>query len=97
MLSSCASLVSLAVASKGIAEGARRLLTGAGIVVCSYDITSRTMTTVRSGLFLIETLPTFVDRASFLNTTKWIDDVRTERGNDVCSIVAPLATKFFFS
>ena len=23
------------------------------------------------------------NRASFLNTTKWIDDVRTERGNDV--------------
>ena len=24
-----------------------------------------------------------IDRASFLNTTKWIEDVRTERGNDV--------------
>ena len=23
------------------------------------------------------------DRASFLNTTKWIEDVRTERGSDV--------------
>jgi Ras-related protein Rab-6A len=25
----------------------------------------------------------FSDRASFLNTSKWIDDVRTERGSDV--------------
>jgi Ras-related protein Rab-6A len=24
-----------------------------------------------------------IDRTSFLNTSKWIDDVRTERGTDV--------------
>lgn len=25
----------------------------------------------------------YTDRASFLNTSKWIEDVRNERGNDV--------------
>ena len=29
----------------------------------------------------------FTDRASFLNTTKWIEDVRNERGNDVIIIL----------
>jgi len=28
-----------------------------------------------------------VDRASFLNTSKWIEDVRNERGNDVIIIL----------
>jgi len=27
------------------------------------------------------------DRASFLSTTKWIDDVRSERGNDVIVVL----------
>lgn len=27
------------------------------------------------------------DRASFLNTTKWIDDVRNERGTDVIIVL----------
>ncbi len=27
--------------------------------------------------------PQHTDRASFLNTSKWIEDVRNERGNDV--------------
>lgn len=27
------------------------------------------------------------DRASFLNTSKWIEDVRNERGNDVIIIL----------
>ena len=30
-------------------------------------------------------LPT--DRASFLNTTKWVDDVRNERGNEVIIVL----------
>jgi hypothetical protein len=29
----------------------------------------------------------FTDRASFLNTTKWIEDVRNERGNDVIIVL----------
>lgn len=29
----------------------------------------------------------YVDRASFLNTSKWIEDVRTERGNDVIIVL----------
>ncbi len=28
-----------------------------------------------------------IDRASFLNTSKWIEDVRNERGNDVIIIL----------
>ena len=28
-----------------------------------------------------------VDRASFLNTSKWIEDVRNERGNDVIIVL----------
>jgi Ras-related protein Rab-6A len=28
-----------------------------------------------------------VDRASFLNTSKWIEDVRAERGNDVIIVL----------
>lgn len=27
------------------------------------------------------------DRASFLNTTKWVDDVRSERGDDVIIVL----------
>ena len=27
------------------------------------------------------------DRASFLNTTKWIEDIRNERGNDVIIVL----------
>lgn len=34
-----------------------------------------------NGLTLVSCLET--DRASFLNTSKWIEDVRTERGQDV--------------
>ena len=29
----------------------------------------------------------FLDRASFTNTSKWIDDVRAERGNDVIIVL----------
>lgn len=29
----------------------------------------------------------FSDRASFLSTSKWIDDVRSERGNDVIVVL----------
>lgn len=30
---------------------------------------------------------TLIDRASFLNTSKWIEDVRNERGNDVIIVL----------
>ena len=29
----------------------------------------------------------YLDRASFLNTSKWIEDVRNERGNDVIIVI----------
>lgn len=28
-----------------------------------------------------------IDRQSFMSTTKWIDDVRSERGNDVMVVL----------
>lgn len=31
--------------------------------------------------------PPLPDRASFLNTSKWIEDVRNERGNDVIMVL----------
>lgn len=30
---------------------------------------------------------TFADRQSFLNTSKWIEEVRTERGSDVIIVL----------
>lgn len=42
----------------------------------SYSPTSR-----------LEGLKTPLDRSSFLSTTKWIDDVRSERGNDVIIVL----------
>ncbi len=30
---------------------------------------------------------TLADRNSFMNTSKWVDDVRTERGNDVIIVL----------
>lgn len=30
---------------------------------------------------------TIEDRASFQNTSKWVDDVRAERGNDVIIVL----------
>jgi Ras-related protein Rab-6A len=54
------------------------------VAVIVYDITSMTM----SDFFLVMiSLYTIVDRASFLNTSKWIEDVRNERGNDVIIIL----------
>ncbi len=52
------------------------------VAVVVYDITSKHYT-----FRLILRLTTFVDRASFLNTSKWIEDVRNERGNDVIIIL----------
>ncbi len=59
------------------------------VAVVVYDITSKSNRPVR-GLRAfhsltppIRSLPLWTDRASFLNTSKWIEDVRNERGNDV--------------
>lgn len=38
-------------------------------------------------IFLIFFRSLAADRASFLNTSKWIEDVRNERGNDVIIIL----------
>lgn len=32
-------------------------------------------------------LSSYIDRQSFLSTSKWIDDVRSERGNDVIIVL----------
>jgi len=52
--------------------------------VIVYDITSKC---ARIGFPLAIIGLTKADRASFLNTTKWIDDVRAERGQDVIIVL----------
>ena len=42
-------------------------------------------------IYFIACMNDYADRASFLNTTKWIEDVRNERGNDV--IIALVGNK----
>lgn len=49
-------------------------------------------TTSRVGVFTFEimtlgSLNTYIDRNSFNHTTKWIDDVRAERGDDVIIVL----------
>jgi len=60
------------------------------VAVVVYDITSA------HPLFTLESLPAlpliclrcrFADRQSFMNTSKWVDDVRSERGNDVIIVL----------
>jgi Ras-related protein Rab-6A len=60
------------------------------VAVVVYDITSKNyMYPVYSLLPLSNTIITLLlsDRASFLNTSKWIEDVRNERGNDVIIVL----------
>lgn len=38
-------------------------------------------------LFFGNGLYKYIDRASFINTSKWIDDVRAERGTDVIIVL----------
>ncbi|KAG2174100.1 hypothetical protein INT43_004120 [Umbelopsis isabellina] len=59
------------------------------VAVVVYDITSnRTILvlTVMQNVSLTN-VARFIDRNSFLNTAKWIDDVRVERGNDVIIVL----------
>jgi Ras-related protein Rab-6A len=53
------------------------------VAVVVFDITSKFIR--RHFSFLCSCA--FSDRASFLNTSKWIEDVRNERGNDVIIIL----------
>lgn len=48
-----------------------------------FDITSKFGCCVLDAKSLLPSL----DRASFLSTSKWIDDVRSERGNDVIIVL----------
>jgi len=52
------------------------------VAIVVYDITS-----VSKALFEALTHGMRIDRASFLSTSKWIDDVRSERGNDVIIVL----------
>lgn len=53
--------------------------------VVVYDITSKLKG--KKGGCPLFTLSKSVDRNSFLNTSKWIDDVRAERGTDVIIVL----------
>ena len=55
------------------------------VAVVVYDITSKIIV-----VFILVYSLKFdksLDRASFLNTSKWIEDVRSERGNDVIIVL----------
>jgi hypothetical protein len=55
------------------------------VAVIVYDITSTSFGPGVSSSYLI--LDTSSDRISFQNTTKWVDDVRNERGQDVIIVL----------
>lgn len=52
------------------------------VAVVVFDITSNVQFPISSLSY-----SSYLDRASFLNTSKWIEDVRNERGNDVIIIL----------
>jgi Ras-related protein Rab-6A len=70
------------------------------VAVVVYDITSQFQLLILASL-LFQFLPTFLlsegftnqmtpfalDRTSFMNTSKWVDDVRAERGNEVIIVL----------
>jgi GTPase SAR1 family protein len=56
------------------------------VAVVVYDITSKKKKR-SSHISWSHSLLVDVDRASFLNTSKWIEDVRNERGNDVIIVL----------
>lgn len=49
------------------------------VAVVVYDITSESLVGPAA--------PDGADRTSFMNTSKWVDDVRAERGNDVIIVL----------
>jgi Ras-related protein Rab-6A len=54
------------------------------VAVVVYDITSEFVTSIREEIEINERNHIFnTDANSFHQTSKWIDDVRTERGSDV--------------
>lgn len=54
-----------------------------------YDITSKSKAKTGCHHILLQCSlgKSFSDRASFQNTSKWVDDVRAERGNDVIIVL----------
>ena len=53
------------------------------MAIVVFDITSE-----RGSVILVVSVTDFpADRNSFLSTTKWIDDVRSERGSDVIIVL----------
>ena len=54
------------------------------VAVVVFDITSMNYSLFFCSCIIHLKCP---DRASFLNTSKWIEDVRNERGNDVIIIL----------
>lgn len=70
------------------------------VAVVVYDITSQFQLLILASL-LFQFFPTFrlpegfidqmtpfaLDRTSFMNTSKWVDDVRAERGNEVIIVL----------
>lgn len=58
------------------------------VAVVVYDITSKFMNSDPFSFRHFNDRDLFnLDRASFLNTSKWIEDVRNERGNDVIIVL----------
>lgn len=53
------------------------------VAIVVYDITSR----LKLAFEKYSRADVCIDRASFLSTSKWIDDVRSERGNDVIIVL----------
>lgn len=75
----------LACLSSGVCRRFRSLIPSyirdSSVAVVVYDITSEPLV-VCTACFSSHSVA-LADRASFLNTSKWIEDVRNERGSDV--------------
>jgi len=57
------------------------------VCVVVYDITSKSSFFCECSGIAESNRMYYLDRNSFLNTSKWIDDVRAERGTDVIIVL----------
>lgn len=63
------------------------------VAVVVYDITSQSLCSPLASIPELtvthprDQLHLLTDRTSFMNTSKWVDDVRSERGNDVIIVL----------